>query len=287
MTHTLLFHKPVPSVKRTSEGYRLNWSGTGLMGILNVTPDSFSDGGKYLQTETALRHAHKLLADGALILDIGGESTRPGAESVSAKVELDRILPVVKALVETTDTLLSVDTSKPEVAHAALSAGAHLVNDVSSLRNPEMRAVCADWGVPAVIMHMQGEPRTMQHEPVYEDVVAEVTTFLMGQAEKALAHGLPSVILDPGFGFGKTVAHNLALVRHLDKLVATGYPVLLGASRKKTIDKLATVPNPADRDPGSLALHLWSALQGAALLRVHNVAAHAQALKVWKAVANA
>ena len=285
--HTLLFHKPVPGVKRTSKGYRLNWSGAALMGILNVTPDSFSDGGAYLQREVALKHAHKMLADGAFILDIGGESTRPGAESVAAEVELDRVLPIVEELAEVTNALLSIDTSKPEVAHAALQAGAHLVNDVTGLCNPEMTEVCAVHGVPAVIMHMQGEPRTMQHEPVYKDVVKEVTTFLTGQAERALEHGLPSIVLDPGFGFGKTVTHNLALVRNLDRLVATGHPVLLGASHKKTIHSLADVPDPADRDPGSLALHLYGALQGAALLRVHNVAAHAQALSVWEAVSSA
>ena len=257
------------------------------MGILNVTPDSFSDGGAYFQTKAAVQHACEMFAAGALILDVGGESTRPGAESVAAEVELDRVLPVVKLLAATTTALLSVDTSKPEVAHAALKAGAHLVNDVTGLRDPEMVEVCAEHGVPAVVMHMQGEPRTMQREPVYENVVAEVAAFLTVQAKRALERGVPSVVLDPGFGFGKTVAHNLTLVRHLDKLVATGHPVLLGASRKKTIHQLANVPDPADRDPGSLALHLWGAAQGAALLRVHNVAAHAQALKVWEAVTSA
>lgn len=287
MTHTLLFHKAVPGAERTSEGYRLSWSGPRLMGIVNVTPDSFSDGGAYLQAEVAVKHASALLTAGAFILDIGGASTRPGAESVAAAVELDRVLPVVKLLAETTNALLSIDTSKPEVAHAALQAGAHLVNDVTGLRDPEMTKVCAEHGVPAVIMHMQGEPRTMQQEPVYEDVVAEVRAFLTRQAERALKGGLPSVVLDPGFGFGKTTAHNLALVRHLGTLVATGHPVLLGASRKKTIHHLADVPEPEGRDPGSLALHLWGASQGAALLRVHNVAAHAQALNVWEAVTGA
>lgn len=257
------------------------------MGILNVTPDSFSDGGAYLQTQTAIKHACAMLTAGALILDIGGESTRPGAESVSAATEVDQVLPVLKHLAETTNAVLSVDTSKPEVAHAALKAGAHLVNDVTGLQNPEMLQVCAEHGVPAIIMHMQGNPRTMQQEPIYENVVEEVTAFLTAQAERALTRGLPSVVLDPGFGFGKTVAHNLTLVRNLHKLVATRHPVLLGASRKKTVHSLADVPAPADRDPGSLAFHLYAAGQGAALLRVHNVLAHAQALKVWEALSGA
>ena len=287
MTHELVFYTAVPGAERGSRGYSVSWSGSKLMGILNVTPDSFSDGGAFLQTEAALRQAHALLAAGAFILDVGGESTRPGADSVPIEVELDRVLPVIKHLAETTDALLSVDTYKPEVALAALKAGAHLVNDVTGLRNPDMIRVCAERGAPAVIMHMQGEPRTMQREPVYNDVVGEVSAFLTTQAKRAIALDLPSVVLDPGFGFGKTVAHNLALVRNLHEFVGGGHPVLLGASRKGTIHQLANVPDPAERDPGSLALHLWGAARGAALLRVHNVAAHAQALKVWEAVTDA
>ncbi len=287
MTHELLFHRAVPGAERGPKGYRLRWSGAKLVGVLNVTPDSFSDGGAYLHPDAAAAQARALLAAGAFILDVGGESTRPGAESVAVETELDRVLPVVKLLAATTRALLSVDTSKPEVARAALRAGAHLVNDVTGLQNPALRDVCAEHGAPAVIMYMQGEPRTMQRAPVYENVVTEVEAFLSAQAERALAQGVPSVVLDPGFGFGKTVAHNLALVRHLDRLVALDHPVLLGASRKKTIHTLADVPAAADRDPGSLALHLYAAARGAALLRVHNVAAHAQALTVWEAVGGA
>ncbi len=280
----LEFHRPIAGAVKAKEGYRLSWQGVALMGILNLTPDSFADGGRYMGLEPALVHAKKMLAEGALILDIGGESTRPGAAPVPAEEELDRVLPVIRKLSGETEAVLSIDTRKPEVAEAALEAGATLVNDVSGLGDPAMLALCVRMGAPAVIMHMQGEPRTMQRHPHYEDVTAEVFGFLKCQAEQALAAGVPSVLLDPGLGFGKTVAHNLILIRHLDILTAYGYPVLVGASRKNTINRLADVPDPDARDPGTLALHLFAASKGAAMLRVHNVAAHAQALKVWEAV---
>ena len=221
------------------------------------------------------------------MLDLGGESTRPGAEPVSAAVELDRVLPVLRDLRDA-DVLLSVDTYKPEVAAAALKAGAHLINDVSGLRDPEMVRVCAAAGAPAVVMHMQGTPGTMQQNPHYDDVRLEVQTYLKTTAAQALAAGVPSVMLDPGIGFGKTTEHNLALLRGLPELVALGYPVLLGASRKGLIrvlagESAANLPA-AERDPGSVALHLWGAAAGVAMVRVHNVRAHAQALKVWEAL---
>lgn len=220
---------------------------------------------------------------GVLILDIGGESTRPGAEPVPAEVELDRVLPVLRVMAQE-NVLISVDTMKAEVADAALKAGAHLINDVTGLRNPEMVRVCAEAGAPACVMHMQGEPRTMQDRPHYEDVVAEVYGYLRDQAAHVLAAGLPDVLLDPGIGFGKTRDHNLALLRALDNLTAGPFPVLVGVSRKRLIDFLAGVPEATERDPGSLALHLHAARQRAALVRAHAAEAHVQALRVQAAL---
>lgn len=253
------------------------------MGILNVTPDSFSDGGQHLNLPAALTQARQMVAAGAFMLDIGGESTRPGAEPVDAVTELDRVLPLVRAL-RGAEVLLSVDTMKPEVAAAALQAGAHLINDVTGLRDPEMVQVCASEGAAACIMHMQGEPRTMQRRPQYSDVVAEVDAYLRHQAQQAKAAGVPSVLLDPGIGFGKTLDHNLDLLRHVGTLTAGSDPVLVAASRKRLIDTLADVPRAADRDPGTLALHLAAARQGAALVRAHDAAGHVQALRVQAAL---
>lgn len=253
------------------------------MGILNVTPDSFSDGGHYATAEAALARAAALVRAGAKVIDVGGESTRPGAEPVGAEIELDRVLPVVRGL-SGSGALISVDTYKPEVAARVLKVGAHLINDVSGLRDPEMVAVCAAARAPVVVMHMQGTPTTMQRAPHYTDVLQEVVLALGSAAARALAAGIPSVMLDPGIGFGKTQAHNLALLRDLPKLVAAGYPVLLGVSRKGLVRELAGESAAAERDPGSLALHLWGAQAGVAMVRVHEVAAHAQALKVWGAL---
>ncbi|AWN24590.1 dihydropteroate synthase [Deinococcus irradiatisoli] len=256
------------------------------MGIVNVTPDSFSDGGR--GPEAALMHARQLLADGALILDIGGESTRPGAEAVDVDTELGRVLPVIRGLAGS-PALISIDTMKPEVARAALDAGAHLVNDVSGLRDPQMLSMCAERGAPACIMHMQGEPRTMQLAPHYGDVMGEVFGFLAAQAGRALSAGVPGVLLDPGIGFGKTPDHNLALLRALPELSALPWPVLVGASRKKFLGALSGNPQgPADsRDAASLALHLHAARCGAALVRVHDVRSHVQGLRVQAALESA
>jgi len=253
------------------------------MGILNVTPDSFSDGGRHLGLQAALASARAMRDAGVLMVDIGGESTRPGADPVPADIELDRVLPVIQGLVGER-VLLSVDTLKPEVAQAALRAGVHVVNDVGGLRDPEMRQVCAEAGAPACLMHMQGEPQTMQANPQYGDVVAEVFTFLGEQAAVARSAGVPDVLIDPGIGFGKTRAHNLALLRALSQLTAGPDGVLVGASRKRLIDYLADVPQAADRDPGTLALHLHAARCGAALVRAHAAAAHVQALRVQTAL---
>ena len=284
MKHELRFTKPTPGTERDAQGYTLPWQGAALMGILNVTPDSFSDGGKFAALDTALAQAKRMLKEGALVIDIGGESTRPGAEPTSAEDELDRVLPAIKRLRDETDALISVDTYKPEVAREALRAGANLVNDVSGLRDEAMTALCAEEGVPVIVMHMQGTPPTMQHDPAYENVSEEVFTYLTETAKRALSAGVPSVMLDPGIGFGKTLAHNLALIRHLGELTACPYPILVGTSRKGFIGKLTGVEEAAERDPGSVALHLFAAERGAALLRVHNVAAHAQALEVWRAL---
>lgn len=253
------------------------------MGILNVTPDSFSDGGQHAQLEAAVARARAMRDAGVLLIDVGGESTRPGAEPVPAEQELDRVRPVLRVLAGE-GMLLSVDTMKPEVAAGALQAGAHLVNDVTGLRAPEMLRVCAGAGAAACVMHMQGEPRTMQQAPQYGDVVREVGAFLQERAGVALAAGVPSVLVDPGLGFGKTPAHNLALLRALPELTAGPFPVLVGASRKRLIDRLADVPHAADRDPGSLALHLHAARTGAALVRAHAAQAHVQALRVAAAL---
>ena len=281
--HSLTFGFPVPGGERGPDGWRVSWPGCAVMGVLNVTPDSFSDGGRHATVRAAVAQAEAMRAAGALIVDIGGESTRPGAQPVPAEVELDRIRPVLRALANA-DVLISVDTMKPEVAAVALQEGAHLINDVTALRDPEMVEVCARAGAPACLMHMQGEPGTMQRDPRYADVVAEVHTFLRGRAAAVLASGVPSVLLDPGLGFGKTLGHNLALLRALPDLTAGPLPVLVGASRKRMIDWLAGAPEAAGRDPGTLALHLHAARHGAAVVRAHAAGAHVQALRVQAAL---
>jgi dihydropteroate synthase len=218
-----------------------------------------------------------------MIVDVGGESTRPGAAPVDADEERRRVLPVVEALAGA-GVVVSVDTRKPEVASAALAAGAALVNDVSGLREPRMVDVCARAGAPAVIMHMLGEPRTMQRDPRYGDVVAEVSAYLLAAAERALAAGVPGVVLDVGLGFGKTLEHNLALLNATGRLAAHGHPVLVGASRKSFLGRLTGVERPADRLGATIAAHLHAVRLGAALLRVHDVEPHRQALSVTAAL---
>jgi dihydropteroate synthase len=279
----LLFRRPVPGAERVPGGWQLSWTGCAVMGIINVTPDSFSDGGKHATLAAALTQAKALLDAGALVLDIGGESTRPGAQPVSAETELDRVLPVLREL-SGWKAVLSIDTHKPEVAEAALAAGAHLVNDVSGLRDPNMLRVCAEAGAAACIMHLRGEPLNMPAQPEYQGVVAEVFGYLRAQADAALDAGVPGVLIDPGIGFGKRLEHNLALLRALGELTSGPLPVLVGASRKKFIGTLSGVPLAADRDPGSIAAHLHSARQGAAMIRVHDVAGHIQALRVQAAL---
>jgi dihydropteroate synthase len=253
------------------------------MGVLNVTPDSFSDGGRYLDHEAAVARGLELVAEGADVVDVGGESTRPGAEPVSVAEEKRRVLQVVEALAP--HVRVSVDTSKAEVADAAIDSGATLVNDVTA----SLYEVAADRGVGFVAMHMQGDPRTMQREPAYDDVVAEVRDFLVERAAAASAAGVEEVWIDPGIGFGKTPDHNLSLLRHLDVLVATGLPVLVGTSRKRFLGELlaASDGEPAgaiapvdDRLEGSVASAVWAMVRGVAMVRVHDVRAAVQAAKV-------
>lgn len=256
-----------------------------VMGVLNVTPDSFSDGGRYLGVADALEQASRMVGEGADILDIGGESTRPGASAVSAAEELERIIPVIERLRVEFDVPISVDTSKAEVMRAAVLAGATMINDVCALQSPGSMDVAAELAVPVCLMHMLGEPRTMQDAPEYEDVVDDVCQFLQNRIDACLAAGISRarVIVDPGFGFGKTLAHNLALLRNLDRIAALGYPVLAGLSRKSMLGQI--LDRPVDkRLYGGLAMAILARQKGAAIIRVHDVAETVDALRVLAAV---
>jgi len=258
-----------------------------VMGVVNATPDSFSDGGEHATAEAAIAHGLQLAEEGADILDIGGESTRPGAQDVPVDEELRRVIPVIEALAKQTSLPISVDTSKPEVMRAAVAAGAGMINDVYALRREGALEAAAALGVPVVLMHMLGEPRSMQDAPRYDDVVADVHRFLAERIFAAEMAGIAKkrIVVDPGFGFGKTIAHNLALLAQLQRFAELGVPVLAGLSRKKTIGELTGRSDPHERIHGSVAAHLIAAQRGAMLLRVHDVAATVDALKVWNAVA--
>jgi dihydropteroate synthase len=262
-----------------------------VMGILNATPDSFSDGGRFLDPGAALAQGRRMAAEGAEILDIGGESTRPGAPAVDPETEVSRVVPLITALRAETAITLSVDTMKPQVARAAVAAGADIWNDVSALTwAPDSAEVAAELGCQVVLMHMRGDPRTMQAAPRYVDVVGEVEAYLLARAEAALAAGVARdrIWLDPGIGFGKTLAHNLALLARLDRFVALGFPVLLGVSRKSFIKAIdAAAQDPGDRLGGSLAGALAGARAGVAAVRVHDVAETVQALAVERALSQA
>ncbi|HEX6929385.1 MAG TPA: dihydropteroate synthase [Gammaproteobacteria bacterium] len=255
------------------------------MGVLNVTPDSFSDGGRFLDKAAALAHARRMIDEGADFIDIGGESTRPGAEPVSIDAELHRVIPVIEALCGHIDRTISIDTSKPEVMRAAASAGAGFINDVNALRSPGALDAAAELGLPVCLMHMKGEPRSMQLNPQYTDVVREVRDFLLERARAAESAGLrkENIFIDPGFGFGKTLEHNLALLRCLESFTATGYPVLVGMSRKSMVGALLDTPVD-DRVFGSVTLAAIAAMKGAAVIRVHDVKPTRDALKVCGAV---
>ena len=257
-----------------------------VMGIVNVTPDSFSDGGAHGSVEAAVAHGLLLVEQGADVLDIGGESTRPGADPVPLEEELRRVVPVIEQLAARTAVPISIDTFKPEVMRAAVAAGAGIINDIQGLRAPGALEAAAQLRVPVVLMHMLGEPRSMQDNPVYDDVVAEVHRFLAERIFAAEMAGIEKkrLILDPGFGFGKTTAHNLQLLAGLERLGEFGLPVLAGLSRKHTIGELTGRDVPAERAAGSVAAHLVAAQRGALLLRVHDVAPTVDALKVWAAI---
>ena len=258
-----------------------------VMGIVNVTPDSFSDGGAHDSVDAAVAHGLRLVQEGADLLDIGGESTRPGAEEVSVDEELRRVIPVIERLAMQVAVPISIDTSKPEVMRAAVEAGAGLINDVFALRREGALEAASALGVPVVLMHMQGEPRSMQDAPDYDDVVAEVHRFLAERIFVAEMAGIAkcNIVADPGFGFGKNTRHNLQLLAQLQRFTELGVPVLAGLSRKKSIGELTGQDDPHDRVSGSVAAHLIAAQHGALLLRVHDVAATVAALKVWNAVA--
>ena len=259
-----------------------------LVGVLNVTPDSFSDGGDFLVPEKAASRAAAMLDEGAEIIDVGGESTRPGSDPVPQEEEARRVVPVIRAiLADRPDAVISIDTYRAATAGVALAAGARVVNDVTALRgDPRMADVVAGSGCPVVLMHMLGEPKTMQRDPRYEDVVREVRCFLAARAEHAFAAGVEreNIILDPGIGFGKTLEHNLTLLRHLDALVELGFPVLVGASRKRFIGRITGVEEARERVFGTVAANVLAYERGATLFRVHDVRANREALAVALAV---
>jgi dihydropteroate synthase len=263
-------------------GLRDRFPTPAVMGVVNVTPDSFSDGGLYLDPAAAIARGRELAAEGADLLDVGGESTRPGSDPVSAGVELDRVLPVIEGLVGAGAAPVSVDTMKAEVARQALAAGASFVNDVTALRHdPEMAGVIAEAGVPVCLMHMLGTPKTMQQDPRYQDVVAEVSEFLLERAAAAEAAGVPRdlICLDPGIGFGKTLDHNLELLAHLERLAGLGYPLLIAVSRKRFLGAI-TGRGEADRLAATIAANVAALERGAWMFRVHDVRPNREALDV-------
>jgi dihydropteroate synthase len=256
-----------------------------VMGVLNVTPDSFSDGGRFIELPAALAQAERMAAEGAAIIDIGGESTRPGAPSVDIEEEMRRVIPVIECLVGRMALPVSVDTSKPEVMRAAIAAGASMINDITALRAPGAIDAVAASDVALCLMHMQGEPRTMQNAPRYTDVLAEVRDFLRGRVACCVEAGISvsRLVIDPGFGFGKTLEHNLELLRRLPELAADGYPVMAGLSRKSMIGKL-TGRADGERLGGSLALATLAVLSGARIIRAHDVAPTVDAIRIVTAM---
>lgn len=257
-----------------------------VMGIVNVTPDSFSDGGAHDTTEAAVAHGLKLVEEGADLLDIGGESTRPGAAPVSIDEELRRVVPVIEQLAARTAVPISIDTFKPEVMRAAVAAGAGMINDIFGLRQEGALEAAADAGVPVVLMHMQGEPGHMQADPQYDDVVTEIHGFLVQRLFAAEMAGIAkkNLLIDLGFGFGKTTAHNITLLARSERFLELGVPMLAGLSRKRSLGELTGRESPAERVAASVAAHLIAVQRGAHIVRVHDVAATVDALKIWQAV---
>ncbi len=260
-----------------------------IVGIVNVTPDSFSDGGQYLDPELAIAHAVRLISDGADMLDVGGESSRPGAESISASEEIRRVIPVIEGIRRANPTIpISIDTTKSTVAEAALDAGATMINDISAGRfDPQMFALAAQRGVPIVLMHMQGTPQTMQHNPHYSDVVEEVFAFLNERIELARRHGIEHIIADVGIGFGKTVEHNLTLLAHLERFAALGVPLYLGISRKRFLGVLTGIEQPSQRDVVTAMMHALLLNTPVEYIRVHNVGLLAQLRTLYQALSTA
>ncbi|AXI82541.1 dihydropteroate synthase [Xylella taiwanensis] len=260
-----------------------------VMGILNVTPDSFADGGLYVSVEAAVAHGLRLIAEGADIIDIGGKSNSPGAEPVSLEDELLRVMPVINALAAHGNAVISIDTCKPEVMRAAVAAGAGLINDIYALRMPGALEAAAELAVPVVLMHMKGEPQSMQQAPQYDNVVDEVHRFLVERLFAAEMAGIERhrLLVDPGFGFGKTTAHNIALLTALEHFTKLGVPLLVGWSRKSSLGELTGRQLPTERVYASVAAHLIAVQHGALIVRVHDVAAMVDALKVWQAVSAA
>jgi dihydropteroate synthase len=258
-----------------------------LMGVLNVTPDSFSDGGLHLLASDAVAAGRAMIGQGANVIDVGGESTRPGSEPVSTQDELTRVMPVIEALASE-GAVVSVDTSKPEVARAAIAAGAEVVNDVTAASSPEMISVLGESGAGVILMHMRGSPRTMQQDPVYDDVVDEVTAFLGGRARALIGQGVNagSIALDPGIGFGKTTAHNLQLIQGLDTLCGLGFPVVLGVSRKAFLGEVTGIDDPSNRDNATAVATAIGFGLGARVFRVHDVGASRAALRIAAAIVN-
>lgn len=266
-------------------GRPLDLSAPAVMGILNVTPDSFSDGGVFLSRETAVAHALQMAQEGADIIDVGGESTRPGAAPVSVQEEIDRVIPVIEALRGRVSLPISIDTSKPDVMRAAVMAGAGFINDIRALRDEDALEAAAELRVPVCLMHMQGEPRTMQDSPRYQDVMADVAAFLRERMQAAQAAGIPAerLVVDPGFGFGKSLAHNLELLHDLKKLKCLGVSILAGLSRKSMIGKALGLPV-KQRLHASVALAVIAVQNGARIVRVHDVGPTVEALRMWTAV---
>ncbi len=268
-------------------GGRLNFStGCIVMGVLNVTPDSFSDGGQFFDTDRAIKHGKRMAAGGAAIIDVGAESTRPGAKPVSADEQIERAVPVIEALRKKIDVPISIDTYNVEVAKAALEAGAGMINDITALSDERLGGLAAERQVPVVLMHMQGEPQTMQIEPKYDDVVREALQFLLERAKQAEQFGIDKgkIFIDPGIGFGKTLEHNLLLLKNLDEFVATGYRVLVGPSRKSFIGKITGKEKPSDRVFGTAATVALAITAGVSIVRVHDVAKMVDVVKVVNAM---
>ncbi|MEX2478980.1 MAG: dihydropteroate synthase [Gracilimonas sp.] len=257
-----------------------------IMGIINATPDSFSDGGRYTDVSRAMDRIHIMIKNGAEIIDVGGESTRPGSDPISVQEEIDRVMPVLeKAISVFKKAAFSIDTTKFEVAKLALEAGSKIINDVSGLqKEPKLADLCAEFGATYILMHSQGDPKTMQKEPKYKDVVEDVTAFFEQQLTEAKKRGAHNIILDPGIGFGKTLEHNLKLIAHLDKFQKFGLPILVGASRKSMIGKILNNRPTDDRITGTVALHYHALVKGANILRVHDVKEASDSIRIFNAV---